>query len=139
MTTIVCKDCNKSFSYEPRRGRPAVRCDTCKEKLLGVQPSTSVREEVAGGETMGELDAVEDKQPEKALPVIAPLGAFTYEVIVTNLGFAYRGEDMEAAKKSYNHFRSASEAGYGQVGRERVTLYEKAEIVWQFNPATDMV
>lgn len=32
MNTIICKGCGESFSYAPRRGRPPVKCDTCKAK-----------------------------------------------------------------------------------------------------------
>ena len=66
-----------------------------------------------------------------------PLGSYTYEVTVTNLGFGYRGEDVTEAKKRFKHYKEASERGFGQVGHERVTLYQKGEIISQYDYSKD--
>lgn len=66
-------------------------------------------------------------------------GDAAYEVIVSNYGFAYRGESKSEAKKIYEDFVKKSIAGYGQVGRENVVLKEKGEPIETFDPAKELV
>lgn len=58
-----------------------------------------------------------------------------FEVHVSNMGFAFGGSNEKEARKRYDHYVQASIAGYGQIGRERVSLYANGQLVDAFDPS----
>jgi hypothetical protein len=151
ITTIVCRDCGKDYSYEARRGRPAVRCPPCKEKAFPgssvagtlednspsekVAPKTSEKEEVVPSNN----DNNEDVAPSSTRSIVAAevvddIVDCTFEVFVTNMGYVYRGENEKHAKDFYNRFVEKSKQGFGQVGNEHVSMYAKKVLICQHEP-----
>lgn len=141
-TTIKCRDCGKDYTYESRRGRPAVRCEACKEKFIGNKTGDALDKvslELATEDLPGEIPAAEESEPEAEKTPAKPKDpgiVYTYYVHVTNMGWAYEGEDEKAAKKTYDDFVIKSTAGFGQVGHARVTMFDKGEQVYDFYPKT---
>jgi hypothetical protein len=138
MATIVCKECHVSFEHNVR-GRPPVKCLKCRgitttvvsqaPQIIPVKPPNY---------SNGDVLIQEVEQPiEKPKNVTATIGAFVYEVFVTNLGFAYRGEDEKEANLTFKRYQGMSMRGFGQCGNELVKLYHNGEIVQQFTPMHD--
>jgi hypothetical protein len=146
MTTIICRDCRGEYSYEARRGRPAVRCPPCKEKFLGASGSNPqpierldatlynkdaapITVPVASPKNtiLGALAKASSESTLEVQEVVAPAVDATYEVYVTNMGWAYRGEDINAARGTFKHYSEASAQGFGQVGFECVSMYDSSD------------
>lgn len=132
MATHTCKTCSKSFVVN-QPGRPPTRCPECKAKEPAsiVKPATKsvpiaavVSTIVVGGDN---TEGIEIKQADND-------DTFSHAVIVSNMGVAFRCNDDKEAKKRYEHYVNASIAGYGQVGRENVSLRINGEIVMHFDP-----
>lgn len=54
MKEATCRDCTTVFSYESRRGRPPVQCDSCKNPVIVLD--TSEKDEVESDEESGPSD-----------------------------------------------------------------------------------
>lgn len=55
-----------------------------------------------------------------------------YEVIVSNEGTVYSGDDIEKATKVYNDYVEDSKLGVGRIGGEDVTLMEDGEPIEEY-------
>jgi hypothetical protein len=55
-----------------------------------------------------------------------------YQVIVSNVGTVYDGNDEQAAKKEYSEYVSFSKEKYGRCSGENVTLLEDGEPISEF-------
>lgn len=67
------------------------------------------------------------------------IGTFPYEIVVTNLGFAYRGSDPKEADTAYEKFIAKSIRGFGQIGQESVRYYDSGVMTKDFVYSRDMV
>jgi len=147
MRTITCRDCQVVFPAPTTRGKPPVRCPTCKaQKLIAPPPAVisvaasltpmppSLTVKVSERESAKLTEETTDKTPTIAKPNDLFLGSFPFEVHVTNAGFLHRGESNKDAKREYERWSNASLRGFGQVGGEIVSLYEKGELVQRFDP-----
>lgn len=50
------------------------------------------------------------------------------------MGFAHRGNDEKEALRRYKHYVKASIAGFGQVGKEKVSRYTNGLLTEAFDP-----
>jgi hypothetical protein len=153
---IVCRDCQVSFEHPSQKGRPPVRCAVCKEKMLLAAGKTYtpkpvkevVSKEVVSSKplaTVIPIKAAEVVIPEeeptlvKEKPVAPAHGTNEYEVFCTNMGYAYRGDSKKDAEACYEEFVQKSVMGFGQCGREIVSLFHFGELVVSFNPHKELV
>jgi hypothetical protein len=116
METIVkCQSCGNHFTRQAKRGRPAVRCESCR-----ANNETKSEETVsaAAKETVAE-NAPEQIKPEPKVDNYP----YLYRLMVGNLGLAYAGEEEQEANRLYNSYVRKSTAGYGQIGFETVQLW----------------
>src|SRR6266568_5182572 len=113
MTTIVCRKCQKPFDYVQKRGRPPLECFACKglvaAPILIGKFATSEKHVYSpfdlGVNIKISKDDVEYLKVEpKPLTINVPNIEIeaTYKVLVTNMGWAYRGEDEKEARKVYD-------------------------------------
>lgn len=135
MPHIICRKCSKGFDHN-KRGRPPTVCLKCKGEDF--EPSTtetnktsSVITEVKIAPLISTVFKKVVKEDIEEKPKSVEL--YDYSVVVSNMGFAYKGNDLKEATKNYNAYVQKSLRGYGQVGFERVRLYFKDEIVKEFS------
>jgi len=55
-----------------------------------------------------------------------------YEVVVSNLGTVYSGDNGFIARSTYQTYAGQSKSGYGRALGESVALFKDAEIVSEF-------
>lgn len=165
MATHVCKECKKSFDVATR-GRPPSKCPACKGStpanneqpkprvfgsaagaiaigadfdkemaIVDLSPSTLTPDEIAGTIATHEPAVPEKKRVRSWIPS----SEIPYQVLVTNMGWAYEGDNRKDAEALYEKFVRKSINGYGQVGRERVSLYNAGEVLQEFDPRKELV
>src|SRR5258706_16283902 len=104
MSTAVCRDCNVSFELEKKRGRPAVRCTVCRAARNTEPNDVDIATAIVQTANRIDLSSVPNvviERTEKQKSKEPPLGTNKYEIIVTNLGFAHRGENQSDAIAAY--------------------------------------
>lgn len=121
--TVQCRDCGKDFQRIIQRGRPAIRCESCRENtnpnpIQALKPPVII---AASAQTQIRSASVEEV-PERFVVESSVEENSPFRVHVSNLGIAFRGSDHSAAMRAYNHYTAASQRGFGQVGFERVQL-----------------
>lgn len=147
MATITCRKCSKNFSHN-KQGRPPVICLTCKgfpekpiesdQALVGLsdklkdsrsglsfvtteQAYEQMTKSFQGVTKIIESDLTDSKNI-ISIPVVGKID-YPYEVVVTNMGFAYQGDSEKEANKIYELYIKKSKIGFGQVGMENVMFY----------------
>lgn len=140
--TTICQSCKKPFERSPGRGRPAVRCPSCRGNATSTSVSSSSSEVFDMDDDKPSLPkhlTEEDKKEETTTPastntpaIVSPVpvskvrvaNGETYCLMVGNLGMAYGGENENEAIKQFTHYSKASTLGFGQVGFECVQLWK---------------
>lgn len=152
MANHICKnkDCGKEFVVTTR-GRPPALCVSCRLKLAKSEETvlTAAPREAAFSLTEQPIilppsqatttdepkdEPTDEFQPLKISDKEKPLGSFTYEIMITNTGYVYRGNDEKEARKSLKHYNAAALAGFGQVGHEKVSFYISGALIEYFDP-----
>jgi hypothetical protein len=134
---ITCRSCGKPFEKKPGKGRPPIRCYTCKDAAA----LPIVVEEKNEPLAISIVPASQASFPKK-LHVVdqPPLGKF--QVVVGNLGNAYSGDDEVLANKTFQTYVEKSSQGYGQVGFETVQMFRMIEghpeLVRDFDPVKEL-
>lgn len=152
MNTIVdCKVCGKPFEREVKRGRPAVRCLTCRELA-----ATNNHLELKSIPASDAIPTIEDTSTdvddnlevsEAPRPTIKPKEVnntpYAFRLMVGNLGLAYGGDIEVEALTAYKRYCHLSSQGFGQVGFERVQLWklnseQSYELSKDFDPRPEL-
>lgn len=154
-TTIVCRKCKKPFEITPKRGRPPVECSSCKGIVVAPTPqenftsSNKIEEKPYSPFNRQSVEIITKEDAEflkkdenlfsKEDPKEETLDDPTYKVFITNMGWAYKGEDEKEARKEYDKNVERSVLGYGQVGFEQITLFKLGKVVEHFDPKKELV
>jgi hypothetical protein len=125
--TVNCAICNQPFERKIQRGRPATKCEACRAGNESPSVATAIasinqpiKKSIPQNEDVASL--LEEKTSsadkfDKNFP-------YLFRVVVGNLGIAYGGDSEAEAKKSFRHYSKVSQNGFGQVGFERVALWQ---------------
>lgn len=128
--TTICQSCKKPFERSPGRGRPAVRCPSCRGAGSSVSSSSATDETVFCMDDDEKKEAPPDSKAIPAAPIvpikpkIRVAAGETFCLMVGNMGMAYGGENETEAIKQFTHYSKASTLGFGQVGFECVQLWK---------------
>lgn len=129
----ICRQCGGHFARPVQRGRPQVRCNSCKEKDEKQNISNMIAAKLAGNNQSNPPTKIEEEQePARAKPKYDPNVPHSYRVMVGNLGIAHAGNDKNEALGRFNHYVKASNNGFGQVGFESVQLWELEPAINQY-------
>lgn len=130
---VKCKDCGNDFERPVQRGRPAVRCEKCRNE--NGAPDKKAKER--SSESDLDIFALgDDKAPPSSEVKIVPDNfaseeearasleeVFQYYVMVSNMGVAHKTNSRETAIQKFNEYVKKSNIGFGQVGCENVQLW----------------
>lgn len=114
--TVNCIVCESPFAREVKRGRPAVKCPSCRVKE---NPNATSNNTATIKNIIDENPLIEEKK----IPPVKEIPITKYRVMVGNLGLAFYSDDEKEAVNSFTHYSRASSFGFGQVGFERVQLW----------------
>lgn len=117
MAEHICKECTLKFVVS-KRGRPPALCDNCKNKST----------------VLSKVELPVEQSLHIELETTHKSEEFKFEVFVSNLGSAYKGSNKKIANEIYEKYVAASIAGYGQVGREKVSLITNGNVEKDFDP-----
>lgn len=145
---VKCRDCGNDFERPVQRGRPAVRCEKCRND------GTPTPAKVSKSESETDLDIFDFTppsskssrylEPPTIIPDVSHLAevkivpaqypsetearealeeVFQYYVMVSNMGVAHKTNSKETALQKFNEYVKKSNIGFGQVGCENVQLW----------------
>jgi hypothetical protein len=131
---VACKVCGDFFDRPVQRGRPAVRCEKCRNNSELIKVHSAVQSLVEGNAELSSkinnapvlFDKEEAKEEvvKKSYEKYDSNFPYPFRVVVTNLGLAYACEEESEATKAFHQYAKRSDEGFGQVGLERVQLWK---------------
>lgn len=125
---VMCQSCGCSFQRPIQRGRPAVRCETCRQNPNVQHIQSSNSKTIVPSAPQENIENQEIKVTTSHTKSKYDINvAHLYRVMVGNLGLAFAGNDEKEARAHFLSYSKKSQQGFGQVGFEQVQL-------WKLNP-----
>jgi len=127
--TVNCKICNQPFERPIQRGRPALRCLSCRSLTIESPNYSTETKEETKEETSRPGSFVQSVSPLsiKLDEVGNPEVIYQYKLIVTNMGLTHAGDSEKEALAAFKSHADRSSMGFGQIGFEIVRLYKLDE------------
>lgn len=146
---IPCKDCGNLFSRPVQRGRPAIRCLECREKIQAKyskssEPKASTDTPSESYQQDKEVFSSEEEAVKLSEKKADATTIYQFILMVSNMGQAWAGDNEKEALNKFIHYKNASSMGYGQVGFSVVQLNKlntelnRYEVVEEFDLSKEL-